>query len=209
MTTTTPQRLTRRLNQLIERVAPGARPQTVPVCPDQRAVLNECFPQVEDRIRVDGGRMVCGWLLWEWPHVLVEAEFHACWSPNDDELLDITPKYNGEEHVWFVRDARRNYDGRARDNVRLPLRDDQLIDHFIAAAEATFRVLNRGARAFDYGIVTVPANEIMPLTRMKSFCGTAIESGLRDHDPCLCGSGGKYKRCCARPHAAILARCEP
>ena len=75
------------------------------------------------------------------------------------------------------------------------MRDDLLIRHFIKASEAIVRVMNRGERATQHGRVSVPANEIEPLMMAQSFLGQSILSGLRDHDPCLCGRGGKYKRC--------------
>ncbi|ALN88206.1 SEC-C motif family protein [Lysobacter capsici] len=113
-------------------------------------------------------------------------------------MVDITPKPHGETRILFVPDERRRYDGRVVDNVRMSLRDDQLIRHFIRVSEAIVRVMNRGERASQYGHVSVPAREIEPLLQAQDFLGRSLVSGLRDHDPCLCGSGGKYKRCHGR-----------
>ncbi|WP_237051002.1 SEC-C domain-containing protein [Lysobacter capsici] len=168
------------------------------VKPDPEAFVNECFPNVEAKIVRAGGSMLCGWQLWEWPHVLVEAEFHAVWLSPDGGMVDITPKPHGETRILFVPDERRRYDGRVVDNVRMSLRDDQLIRHFIRVSEAIVRVMNRGERASQYGHVSVPAREIEPLLQAQDFLGRSLVSGLRDHDPCLCGSGGKYKRCHGR-----------
>ena len=46
-------------------------------------------------------------------------------------MVDITPKPEGETRILFVPDPRRRYEGLAIDNVRMPLRDDLLIKHFI------------------------------------------------------------------------------
>lgn len=196
--TTTPPEITRAVRRLIETVVPGGEAVYLSVQPEADAVVNECFPNVEAKIARAGGRMLCGWQLWEWPHVLVEAEFHAAWVSPEGEMVDITPKPQGETLVLFVPDERRCYDGVAIDNVRMPLRDDQLIRHFIRASEAIVRVMNRGERATQYGYVSVPAREIEPLLQVRGFVGQSLASGLRDHDPCLCGSGGKYKRCHGR-----------
>ncbi|HET6435084.1 MAG TPA: SEC-C metal-binding domain-containing protein [Xanthomonadaceae bacterium] len=32
----------------------------------------------------------------------------------------------------------------------------------------------------------------------QAFLGQSISIGLRDHSPCLCGSGRKYKQCHGR-----------
>lgn len=196
--TTTPLENTRAVRRLIERVVPGGEAIYLTVQPETDAIVNECFPNVEAKIARAGGRMLCGWQLWEWPHVLVEAEFHAVWLSPKGEMVDITPKPHGETKILFVPHERCRYNGIAVDNVRMPLRDDQLIRHFIRVSEAIVRVMNRGERATQYGYVSVPAHEIEPLQQIQGFLGHSLASGLRDHDPCPCGSGSKYKRCHGR-----------
>lgn len=198
MKTTTPPQITRHIQQLLAKVVPGGNPAYLTVQPEADAVVNECFPNVAAKITRAGGHMLCGWQIWEWPHVMVEAEFHAVWVSPEGQVIDITPKPQGEATVLFVPDARRTYTGVGTDNVRLPMRDDLLIRHFIKASEAIVQVMNRGERATQYGHVSVPAHEIEPLIRAQSFLGQSISSRLRDHDLCLCGSGSKYKRCHGR-----------
>lgn len=194
----TPPEMTRAVSRLIETVVPGGEAVYLTVQPEVDAVIDECFPNVEAKIARAGGHMLCGWQLWEWPHVMVEAEFHAVWVSPEGELVDITPKPQSEIRILLVPDKRRRYDGIAIDNVHMPLRDDQLVRHFIRASEAIVRVMNRGERASQYGHVSVPAHEIEPLQQIQGLLGQSIASRLRDHDPCLCGSGGKYKRCHGR-----------
>ncbi|WP_232767550.1 MULTISPECIES: SEC-C metal-binding domain-containing protein [unclassified Stenotrophomonas] len=69
-------------------------------------------------------------------------------------------------------------------------------------SEAIVRVMNRGERASQYGEVSVPAAEIQPLLQARDFLGQSLGAGLREHMPCLCGSGSKYKRC----HGAQVER---
>lgn len=203
--TTTPPEISRAVRRLIETVTPGGKAVYLTVQPGANAVVNECFPNVEAQVARAGGRMLCGWQLWEWPHVLIEAEFHAVWRSPDGEMVDVTPKPHGEDRILFVPDERRRYEGIAIDNVRMPLRDDELIRHFIRASEAVVQVLNRGERAFQYGQVSVPAHEIELLLQIQGFLGQCLASGLRDHDLCLCGSGTKYKRCHGRQFELALA----
>ena len=205
--TTTPPEITRAVRRLIETVAaPAGEAVYLMVQAEPDAVVNECFPNVEAKIARAGGHMLCGWQLWEWPHILVEAEFHAVWVSPEGEMVDITPKPHGETRILFVPDKRRRYEGVAIDNVRMPLRDDQLIRHFIRASEAIVRVMNRGERVSQFGHVSVPAAEINPLLQIQGLLGQSLAVGLRDHDSCLCGSGGKYKRCHGRQLEPILGR---
>lgn len=198
MHTRTPPQVTKHIERLIARVAPGRKAVHLRVQPDQQAIVNECFPNVERVIARSGGSMLCGWQIWEWPHVLVEAEFHAVWLSPAGEMIDVTPKQNAEGLVMFVPDPRLEYTGAARDNVRLALRDDLLVHHFIRTAEEIFKVLNRGERAGMYGYVSVPAQEIQPLMGFQALLGKSLSAGLRDHGPCQCQSGRKYKKCHGR-----------
>ncbi|MBP8278758.1 MAG: hypothetical protein KAX55_17890, partial [Propionivibrio sp.] len=108
-------------------------------------------------------------------------------------MVDITPKPEGETRILFVPDPRRRYEGLAIDNVRMPLRDDLLIKHFIQMSEAIVRVMNRGERASQYGEVSVPANEIQPLLKARDFLGQSLGAGLREPTPSPPRIGRKYK----------------
>ena len=198
MHTGTPQKITKHVRRLISKVARGTEPVYLKVEPEPDAVVSECFPNVEQKISRDGGSMLCGWQIWEWPRVLVEAEFHAVWVSPDGRLAEITPKQDNEAEILFVPVPALKYDGFAKDNVRLAIRDDMLVHHFIKASEEFVAVMNRGDRAGQYGLVHVPAHEIEPLIAAKAFLGQSLSAGYRDHDPCLCGSGRKYKNCHAR-----------
>lgn len=198
MHTTTPKEITKHIRQLIAKVVPGQQAVYLSVRPETGTKINECFPNVEARIAQFGGSMLCGWQIWEWPHVLVEAEFHAVWLSPDNELVEITPKQHGEKTILFVPAPSLTYTGVAKDNVRLAVRDDLLVHHFIRISEEIVKVMNHGERAGMYGYVSVPAHEIEPLMGAKEFLGQSISNGLRDHSPCLCGSGSKYKQCHGR-----------
>lgn len=201
MRTRTPPEITKQLIGLAAKVASGQGLLYVPVRPEPDAQVNECFHNVEAKVQRDGGAIVYGWQLWEWPSVLVEAEFHAVWRSLDGNYIDITPKTDGEDKVLFVPDERRTYRGVPIDNVRLALRDDLLIQHFIKISERIVRVMNRGDRARQVGYVSVTAGEIDPLLKFQSLTGEMLRRGLRAHDDCLCGSGKKYKRC----HGKLLS----
>ena len=204
MNTTTPPQISRSIQRLIDKVTPNGEAVYLAVLPESDAVANECFPNVQAKIEREGGQMLCGWQIWEWPHVMVEAEFHAVWLSPEGQMIDITPKPHGETQILFVPDDRLGYSGVTVDNKRMPLRDDQLIRHFIAASEAITRVMNKGERISLHGHVSVPAAEINPLLLAQGFLGESLTAGLRDHDPCLCGSGGKYKRCHGRQLEAVF-----
>lgn len=64
-----------------------------------------CHANVLHHVKHHGGNQVCGWMIWEGAS-FVEAEFHSVWQNGEDgELLDITPRVDGESEVLFLPDS--------------------------------------------------------------------------------------------------------
>lgn len=204
-TTTTPAGINAPVRQLIETVTPGGHARYLRVRPEPDAGVNGCFSNVRAKAARDGGRMLCGWQLWEWPRVLVEAEFHAVWLSPDGEMVEITPKPHGEDAILFVPDERRTYQGEVVDNVRIALHDDQLVQHFIGVSRAIVQLMMRSGRSTGEGHVRIPAEQIAPLRQVQRLLGYAIDADLREHDPCVCGSGLRYRQCHGRDLELALA----
>ena len=80
-------------------------PQYVPSVRDATGLYGWCSDGVLEKVRIDGGSIRFGWTIWEWPNVLLTAEFHAVWVSPGGELIDITPKPQGEDRIVLVPDA--------------------------------------------------------------------------------------------------------
>ena len=195
--THTPKTVSKNVVRLLSKLSTTASPTFVDVMPDHAALANECFANVQSKIAVDGGTMVLGWQIWEWPNVIVEAEFHAIWRSPSGALLDITPKESADDRILFVHAPNKQYDGLRVDNVRLALRDDAIICHFIAVSALINKLMHVGHEK-EYGFVQLPAYKIVPLQNAKRFLVGALYDGRRDHDCCFCGAPVKYKRCCGK-----------
>jgi hypothetical protein len=159
----------------------------------------ECFPNVDRQISREGGHLVCGWTVWEWPRVLVEAEFHGVWKSPAGELVDITPKHGGDDQILFLPDPSRHYDGADVDNVRRPLRSDAMIRDFISTAEAIFQLQSGGNRAKTRQ-VRLSGHEAVEFQRLQirgAMLASALGRGLNERCPCPCRSKRPYKKCCA------------
>lgn len=140
---------------LCERLVPGAIPVILEVERPPWANVRDCTANVERALDHHGGSIRYGWQLWETiPDVMLEAEFHAVWVDPSGALRDITPKDLPFEQSVFLPDPELVYEGRQIDNVRVPLRDDQLVRDFIAAAEAYYEATNRGELADKHGDIT-------------------------------------------------------
>lgn len=193
--TTTPTEIGKHVRRLCARIGVTSDAVRLPVCRDARAVPNECFANVARKIAAEGGSIQYGWLIWEWPHVFIEAEFHAVWRTPMGELVEVSNPGNGETEILFVPDTQRTFSGRQVDNVRLAIRDDPTVHDFLASAAGIFAAMNQGNRADQLGAVRVPTSEIVPIVARLKVAKEMIERNLRATDLCACGSGRRYKRC--------------
>lgn len=83
----------------------GASPPVyVPVQQDPCGLFGFCNIGVAEKMKTDGGAIRFGWILWEYPRVYLIAEFHAIWVTPAGELVDITPKPDGETRIVFAAD---------------------------------------------------------------------------------------------------------
>lgn len=58
--------------------------------------------------RSPGGHAVAGWVIWQAKAAsFVEAEFHSVWCDAEGNLVDVTPRKDGERYVLFVPDFQR------------------------------------------------------------------------------------------------------
>jgi|SRR5665213_947889 len=177
-------------------VAPGTKPVNVSVKPGEKAAINECFENVADRLAQHGGRRVLGWQVWAQPY-MIEAEFHAVWESPEWQWTDITPKASQVSEIVFIPDENAAYNGNQVDNIRLNTTTNQLVDEYIALAQARFSVLNYGEKANQKNLI-LTANEQKLLAYISSMM-VEIERMLAQqrgrNSSCFCSSTLKYKHC--------------
>lgn len=140
--TITPPKITDKVLALCRRLDPSREPVYVPVRPFGSGIQQNCFFNVEYQVKKSGGRNQLGWIIWEMPNVLLEAEFHAVWEDSEGQLIDITPQPDGEETVLFLPDTTRTYNREPVDNVRVPLRNNEIVDEFIRLHERYAEIIN-------------------------------------------------------------------
>lgn len=78
----------------------NSTPVFVDVIQETDAQINECFPNIVRKIDRDGGAIEYGGKIWEWPNILIEAEFHSVWIAPDGTYIDITPKIYGRKEPY-------------------------------------------------------------------------------------------------------------
>lgn len=184
-------------------INPNAQPIRLPIRSGNHDQTLDCFNNVRRKVLSEGGRLVLGWAIWEWPNIYVEAEHHAIYEPPgaDAQWLDITP--SDQPHISarvFVEDADATYDfaneGVRRDNKRKALVDDPLVERFFQTARDYSAIMNSIP---GVGNVNVPLHiaqrlKQLELENTQLTLQLAMKHSPRNA-PCFCGSGKKFKRC--------------
>lgn len=114
---TTPSHVTPEILVFCKDLDPTQTPVYVDVRPLRGAIPNDCFFNVEDEVNARGGTVQYGWIIWELPHIILNAEFHAVLTRNG-EMVDITPKSDGEARILFLPDTLRRYERRVVPSIR-------------------------------------------------------------------------------------------
>jgi len=155
MTTRAPREIAPKVLELCNEIKPGSGAVWVPVKTMKNAIQNDCFKNVAKKIKRDGGSIQYGWVIWEWVHVLVEAEFHAVWRSPDARLACVSPNDQNEDKILFLPDDSRSFDGINRiDNIRKSLRKEAVVDEFIRVSQQLVKEQER-LTVGQFGLVKV------------------------------------------------------
>lgn len=147
MADTLPRKLTPRLLEFCNTIAPGSVPYYVPSRPSPDAKFGECFNNVARAVERGGGTVVYGWAVWHLPGLVFEAEHHGVWRTAEGELVDVTPQINSYPQILFLADAGAVYDPHGfRSNMVAADNDDPRAQEFarltrdLYAVRARYRV---------------------------------------------------------------------
>jgi hypothetical protein len=159
-------------------IDPSREPLLVPVRPAPVAAPGNPFALLKDHASRHGGKVQYGWTISEHPGWYLGAEFHAVWVSPSGELVDIAPRPGGAMTVLFLPDSRRTYQGESIPDRFLALSGSPEVQADVRNAEMHARL-----RA-----------DAENLARREGVLPGAVGR----NDPCPCGSGLKYKKCCGR-----------
>jgi hypothetical protein len=124
-------------------------PVFVPVVDDQHGLYGWCSDGVAEKVKADGGIPLFGWTIWDWPGVMLTAEYHCVWRDANGEVLDITPKPKGESRILFVPEPHVpvDFDFDQRPTNRRIRNYEPRVDSRSARGEAI--TLSGGKRAYE------------------------------------------------------------
>lgn len=192
----TPNRINIRVKLIAGKICENPEIMYIAVIPEKHSLENECFPNVQEKIKKDGGETVYGWQMWERGH-FIEAEFHGVWKSPEREIIDITPKQ--EDRILFVTDPLKVYEGFQVNNIRLNLSGNPLVDDFLLIFDALYNLKNHGDKKYNNGKIIFEGKEAAIFSYLNACKdGLGIMMDIEGSNPgmnCFCGRGNPYYSC--------------
>src|SRR5436305_1474955 len=153
-------------------------PVWVPVHPVPEATPGLDLATLKSHVARHGGGIQWGWMIRETPGWFLEAEFHGVWISPGGDLIVLTPEKASERRLLFLPDSKQTFQG------------ESIPDRFYALSpspdvQAVVRDAEFHARLRAEAETQARRSRVAP--------GSAGRN-----DPCPCGSGLKYKKCCGR-----------
>lgn len=184
------------LKQLLEKIGMTTQPIEVHVFPEAYATQDNCFPNVLEKVKRDGGEIIYGWSI-QYGRIIIEAERHAVWKSPAGELIDITPNVLSLPTVNFVIDSTWVYTGKSVDNVRVNITDTPVVDDFILICETITKLYQTGETgAAGVLYLLEPIKEHIDYLEIeKSNCALYAVNGGTYDTPCYCDRPFSYKEC--------------
>lgn len=183
--TITPKNITSEMIDLCRSIDPTQEPLYVPVVAPRESILCDCFNNTDLKIQRSGGGKQHGWIIWEWPDVFIEAEFHSVWVSPEGSFVDVTPHENGAGYIFFLPDSLRIWNKSPIQSRIKPLQTHPMLLEFLEIADSVQRLrLEYNSPA---GTFLVPSPLLQPLQSRQNTLGWYLEH--RYSDPVLRGSG--------------------
>ena len=136
----TPKEISEEIVVFCREIDPTYKPFFVPVKASDTVRHNFCMTDVPRYARNNGGKVQFGWTIWEAPSLCLQAEFHATWVSPSGEIIDVTPKPDGERQILYLKDSVRVYENVLVDNIRKPLIDNWVMKLWLIYCKVMFLV---------------------------------------------------------------------
>lgn len=191
------------VQKILNKIDSKYDPEKVPVIVEQYAKIHNCYINVAEKIKKDGGKVHYGWSIYK-TDILCEAERHAVWENDNEELVDITPKEVDLDEILFVSDDDFIYHGQLVDNIRVNITNNPVVDDFIILCE-NLEIFYTYGKRIDDDRIELPEQvtpKVSLYESLKSHLLSFIYSGGLPRSKCFCGGAKNYKNC----HGATLKK---
>lgn len=184
------------VKKLLDKINSEFEPEQVSVKIEEYSERLNCFKNVDRKVELDGGKVHYGWVIYH-TNILSEAERHAVWENENEELIDITPREIDFNQIMFVSDNNFEYHGQIIDNYRVNITKNKVVDHFIKVCETLSKFYSLGTRKDDWELEIEPhvGKIIYEYEDLKSQMELYIIKGGNLRTKCICCGNKNYKNC--------------
>ena len=191
-----PFKINKQVENLMDKLNAEFEPEFVPVIIESYAKKQQCFGNVEAKVKRDGGSSHYGWAVWQ-SDIICEGERHAVWKSPEGNLVDITPRDPAMDQILFISDNNLVYKGQLIDNVRINISSNKIVDDYILLIESVEILFTYGKRANEDEI-NLPVQIRALQCRLEEVSGILLEYilfGGTHQTQCFCGEELRYKDC--------------
>jgi hypothetical protein len=187
------------LRALCERVSPGHVPIHIDIAPLPGCQIDDCYPNVSDKVDTEGGSSVFGWAIYEWPRIWHEFQFHAVWRDPNGILRDVTPRADREKVVLFLP-SDLSYTGEAVSTRRFSCSETPKVRRILSIQKEIddLKVAYFVAKGESSIMDPVSAAPVLRLEQEKAFLVASLGITIERNDLCPCMSRKKFKHCCGQ-----------
>lgn len=188
--------INKNIDKLLQKLNTEFKPEIVPVKIELYSRQLQCYSNVKLKVENDGGKIHYGWIIHQ-TNLLYEAEHHAVWEDENEDLLDITPNESNHDEILFVSENNYTNDGKDVGNIRINATDNFIVDDFIFVCESIDKLYGYGERKDEKEILLAEPiiNFINEYIELKYALLNFINNGANKFSTCLCGNSKTYKNC--------------
>lgn len=195
----TPKEISKEVLNFCKLINTDNEPRYIVVEQHQDCKENHCYENVKRIVADKGGTAIAGWVIWKRDNMYLEAEAHAVWKTIEGNWIDVSPHTPLEQQIFFLPDKDVKYDGTRIPNRFFQLTGSESVREFIELVKRIQEIEDE--KRAPNGRVELSGKlleEYREKTARVSVMNASFDNKVGRNDPCPCGSGLKYKRCCGR-----------
>lgn len=183
------------VEMLMDKLNAEFEAEFVPVVPALFSKEEQCFNNVAEKVKRDGGSSHYGWAVWQ-SDIICEGERHAVWESPEGNLVDITPR-DSLSQILFISDNNLDYRGQLIDNVRINITSNKIVDDYIFLLECVELLFTYG-NLINEDRIDLPEPVAFLQQGFQEMSGTLLKYMFLGGTPeteCFCAKGRAYQYC--------------
>jgi hypothetical protein len=186
--------------------------EIVPVNLESFSLEKQCYSNVKEKVRHDGGKIHYGWSIHFTENIIVEAERHAVWENDDEDLICVTPHPSNFNNVIFLSDNSYVEPSLQIDNVRMNITNNPLVEDWIYLADTVGQLFFKYTDRIDDAQVNVKTPVLKVINQVEEWRGLImglIKLGKKERSNCFCEKGFHNERKYLSCHSKIFRKDVP